>query len=65
MEVSMVNLPGFVFSKPGPCTFQWYKAVLHCRAVRKMLNNFVWALLVLKESAGCSLLSYLFTIYLT
>jgi hypothetical protein len=54
MEVSTVNFPGFVLSKlitiskPGLCTFQWHNAIKHCyiAAVRKMLNYFVWALLV-------------------
>jgi hypothetical protein len=67
MEVSTVNFPGFVFSKLSWLQlairgFVLSNGIKNCyiASMRKMLNNFVWALS--KVSAGCPVLSYLFTI---
>jgi hypothetical protein len=50
MEASTVNFPGFVFSKLRLASrgFVLSNGIKHCyiAAVTKMLNNFVWVLLV-------------------
>jgi hypothetical protein len=64
MEVSTVNYPGFVFCKFSLIQFVSRGFVLsngikHCyiATMRKMLNNFVWALLLRYQLVA------LFTIY--